>query len=120
MMSKRRAKQDMRPRWLIESSGALTVSTHGFYMEDNEHGIRRWKWNDLPQLEWKAQSAIEFLVGQTNNRVRLESDWAELIFVSWIQLMFRDHPQRHAWFTRDWLDRVRAAGYDPLGNAVES
>lgn len=112
MMGARRARADMAPRWMDTIPvGTITVSTHGFYIEDPVYGLSTWSWDGIQNMEWKAPSTIELLIpGQQGmDRVLLISDWAELIFISWVHVAFPQHPGKYTWPTPDWAERVRAS-----------
>lgn len=118
LLSSNRARQDAQPRWMdYIPQGAMTVSSFGFYIEDYEHGLLRWGWNVIQSVEWKAPSTVELLISTPSwtGRVLLISDWAELLFVCWIQAAFPQHPGKHSWLTEDWANRVRQVlGIEPF------
>lgn len=112
LMSSRRAKADMAPRWMDTiPQGVITVSSSGFYIEDPVYGLTTWAWGGIQNMEWKAPSTIELLIPrqQGMDRVLLISDWAELIFIAWVHVAFPQHPGKYTWPTPDWADRVRAS-----------
>lgn len=109
-LSKRKAKKDMQTRWMdFIPQGTMTVSTHGFYVEDYDHGLLRWSWDSLQSVEWRGPSTVELLISNESwtGRVLLQSDWAELLLVSWIHVAFPEHPGKYTWFTQDWVARVQ-------------
>jgi hypothetical protein len=116
--NKHRAQVDSQPRWMGEAYGPLTVSTSGFYIEDQQGGrLLRWRWDSFESIEWKGQSNIDLLISDEgrNLRLHLNSDWAELILSNWIYICFPQHPGRYSWFQPDWVERVRAnLGIDPF------
>lgn len=117
MIGRHQAELNAQRRWMEFSIGAITVSTHGVYLEDGTHGLLYWAWSTFDGMEWKSQSCVEALLttDQGVAQIAINSDWAELVFVLWVQTCFPQHPQKYSWFTVGWLDRVRAAlHYDPL------
>ena len=118
LMGARRAKQDAVQRWMdYIPHGAATVSTHGFYVESQEHGLLHWQWELFSTAEWIEPSTVELTL-QTDEgsvRCRFLSDWAELVFVSWVQVCHPQHPGKYTWFHQDWIERVRnITGIDPF------
>jgi len=117
MFFKKRARKDAEPRWMPYSSGMMTVSTLGWYIQDQAYGLVSWGWQDVQSIEWLSQSQTELWLysEQGNIRVQMFSDWAELVFVAWVSATFPDHPRAHAYLTKEWADRVRRAlGADPF------
>lgn len=118
MLGARRAKQDAQQRWMdFLPHGTAIVSTHGFYVESPEHGLLRWDWGQFSSVEWVGPSAVELLLEteEGSARLRFVSDWAELVFVSWVQVCHPQHPGKYTWFAPDWIERVRTlTGIDPF------
>lgn len=114
----RRAKRDAQHRWMdFLPYGVATVSTHGLYVETQDHGLLIWGWGDVDTIEWVGPSTVDMLLRTDEGSVRMRfiSDWAELVFVSWIQVCFPEHPGKCTWFAPDWVERVRAGtGIDPF------
>lgn len=118
LMGARKARQNSQQRWMdLVPQGAVTVSTHGFYVESQDHGLLTWGWGAFDSVEWIAPSAVEMLM-QTEEgtaRVRFLSDWAELVFISWVEVCHKQHPGKYTWFSPDWIERVRTiTGIDPF------
>lgn len=118
LMSSSRARRDAQPRWIDNAhQGTLTVSTHGFYVEDYNSGLRQWNWDCIQSIEWQGTSTVDLMI-QTQSwagRVRLVSDWAELVLVTWIAAAFPQHPGKYTWPTQEWAERVRSSlRYDPF------
>lgn len=108
----RKARKDAQPRWMdFIPQGTLTVSSHGFYVEESGRAPIRWPWDRLTTVEWTAPSAIELGIdsGSWSGRVALMSDWAELLLVGWIAAAYPQHPGKYAWITPQWRSRVQAA-----------
>lgn len=118
LMGKRRAQQDSQQRWMdYIPHGTATVSTHGFYVESQEHGLLTWSWGLFDSVEWIGPNAVEMLMQLEEGTVRLRflSDWAELAFISWVEVCHPQHPGKYTWFTPEWVERVRAlTGTDPF------
>lgn len=79
LMGARRARQDAQQRWMdYIPQGAATVSTHGFYVESQEHGLLRWDWGMFSSVEWIGTSAVEMILetDEGSVRARFLSDWA--------------------------------------------
>ena len=105
-----RAKRDAQPRWMdFIPQGVMTVSSHGFYIEDYEHGLLSWGWDVIRSAEMKAPSTVELVMSTPSwsGRVLLVSDWAELLFIAWVDAAFPQHPGKYAWATAEWASRVR-------------
>lgn len=125
LLNKKRAQKDATTRWMDYAAGPITVSNHGFYVEESE-GTWCWDYNAIEMIEWRGLSTIELRLSHQNSaggtyqqRLVVTSDWAELIFVLWIDSCYPQHPGRLTWLDRGWLDRVRAAlGVDPLTSAA--
>lgn len=118
LMGARRARQDAQQRWMdLIPNGVTTVSTHGFYVESQEEGLVRWDWGQFSTAEWIAPSTVELILETegTSIRLRLLSDWAELVFVSWVQVCHPQHPGKYTWFAPEWIEHVRnVTGIDPF------
>ena len=118
LLGKRRAQQDSQQRWMdYIPHGTATVSTHGFYVESQEHGLLTWSWGLFDSVEWIGPNAVEMLMQLEEGTVRLRflSDWAELAFISWVEVCHPQHPGKYTWFTPEWVERVRAlTGTDPF------
>jgi hypothetical protein len=118
VLGSRKARRDAQPRWMeYIPYGVVTVSTHGFYVETQDEGLLVWGWGNFDTVEWIGPSAIEMLMhtDQGSVRMRLLSDWAELVFISWVQVCFQEHPGKYSWLTPDWAERVRSTtGIDPF------
>lgn len=118
LMGARKARQNAQQRWMdYIPQGTVTVSTHGFYAESQGHGLLTWGWGLFDSVEWIGPNAVEMLMQLEEGTVRLRvlSDWAELIFVSWVQVCHPQHPGKYTWFDPEWVERVRTVtGIDPF------
>ena len=119
LMGKRRAQQDSQQRWMdYIPHGTATVSTHGFYVESQEHGLLTWGWGALRL--GRVDRAVRgrrcsCRLEEGTARVRFLSDWAELAFISWVEVCHPQHPGKYTWFSPEWVERVRAlTGTDPF------
>lgn len=115
--SKSRARKNAVPRWMdFVPQGTLTVSTFGIYVEDATQGLLCWTWSMIQSVEWQAPSRIVLLLSAPEGSVyiALTSDWAELVYVTWIESAFPQHPQKFLYTTADWAERIRSdLGWDP-------
>jgi len=115
------AAQAAIPRWHVTNKGLLTVSTSGFYLEE-QAGLFAWDVSSINSLEVIAESAVLMRGQSTQGSVSwiIHSDWAELIFVIWAAAMHPQHPQfsTGAFISSEWVNKVHANGYVLPGEAT--
>lgn len=110
---KRQAAAGLEPRWLETDAGALYVTTHGFYMQDQE-GLFAWGWDSITSAQ-VANGLVELSGESTSGPTTfaLAADYAELVFVLWALARHPSHPQllEGSWLPYNWLRRADDAGY---------
>ncbi|WP_345216788.1 hypothetical protein [Georgenia halophila] len=111
---KKRAEADAVPRWVQVDTGQLIVSDRGFYLETRS-GLHSWNYDDINQVEMAAPSHLIMAGTSANGPVRwiIRSDWAELIFVLWVNRFAPRHPQLAdgSWLPPGWVEHVRTHGH---------
>lgn len=117
--AKRRAQAaaDAVPRWVPLGSGTASVTTHRVWFEEPSR-LYAWPWEAMTSTRLMAPHQLQFS-GNTERGEPvswiLDSDWAELCFTLWARAVYPQHPQflDHAWIPPGFVERARAAGYDP-------
>lgn len=117
-----RAAQNAAVMWRHQTSGHITVTTHGFYIHDQQ-GLWRWDWDSIDLLQVAGPSTVVMQGRSTRGPLtwRLFSDWAELVFVLWAHSRHRQHPQYLSgeWIPPGWAQWATAQGY-PLQFATST
>ncbi|MFC7403595.1 hypothetical protein [Georgenia alba] len=117
---KKKAQEDAVPRWVKVDGGQLVVSDRGFYLE-TPRGLHIWNYEDIHQVQMVGAGELLLAGRSASGPVRwiLRSDWAELVFVLWVNRYQPNHPQldRGAWLPPGWIEHVRAHG---MAGPIES
>ncbi len=114
------AQADAQPRWVLDSRGLVTVSTHGFYLE-MPAGLLTWGYGDVHSMELVGPGAVRMHGQSVHGPVQwlLQTDWAELLLALWAVVRHPHHPQLvgEAWIPPGWHEReaARLAGALPEG-----
>jgi hypothetical protein len=109
-----RANQAATPMWRPCDSGAIYISTHGYYMA-NQHGILPFAYNGHVSANLVQPGVIQcdmFMADGSQQRFATSTNWAELIFVTWALKHCPNHPQLQnlGWLPREFIERIRDAG----------
>ncbi|MCE4026947.1 hypothetical protein LXM50_13290 [Microbacterium sp. Au-Mic1] len=108
------AAQNAALAWRHQTSGQITVTNHGFYIQDLQ-GLWRWDWGSIDLLQAAGPSTVVMQGQSTRGPLtwRLFSDWAELVFVLWAHARHRQHPQylTGEWVQPGWVQWAAAQGY---------
>lgn len=111
------------PRWVPDDSGAIWVSTAGFYL-NSPLGLRPWPWSSVVTTSLTAPGSIRVQGESTTGPVDwiLQSDWAELAFVCWAMSQHPDHPQfvGRTWVPPGWDERDAARGRAEQASRAEA
>jgi hypothetical protein len=120
---KARAKQAATATWRPIDTGAIYISTHGYYLA-NSSGLLSFGYNGHISAGIVRPRQLQFEVTMSDGqqqRFVLWSDWAELIFVNWALRHCPDHPQMRnmAWLPEDFLARIRDSGVSQQASLQE-
>jgi hypothetical protein len=109
----RRAQRDAVsatvPRWVEAARGTLFTSVYGFYLYTPQPQVYPWPWEGITIAEL-IQSGSVRLTGTNSNgpfKWLLQSDWAELVFVTWALTLHPKHPQLNSWLPSGWIEHAR-------------
>ncbi|MDO5728604.1 MAG: hypothetical protein Q4P71_03140 [Actinomycetaceae bacterium] len=91
---KARAIEEARVKWRLIGEGVITISTHGFYLED-EKGIYHWSWKGIAQAELTAPGHFMMVTNEQPVPTRwiIATEWAELLLLLWAHHRHPTHPQ---------------------------
>lgn len=107
--ARRAAQAAAVPRWVPIEHGTLYLSEYGFYL--HTPAVLRWHWSALTGASVVSPATVHFTGDSANGPVSwlLQSDWAELLFVSWALAIHPRHPQllTGGWLPQGWLDHAR-------------
>lgn len=103
------------PRWVPVTQGSLYVSSYGFYMYTPQ--VLRWHWSAITSASIVAPATLHFTGESVDGPISrlLQSDYAELVFVSWALDQHRQHPQlvTGGWLPQGWLHHADFHGRQP-------
>lgn len=103
------------PRWVPIDHGALYASRYGFYLYTPQ--VFRWNWEGMTGASVVAPATLHFTGESTNGSISwlLQSDYAELLFVTWALSRHPRHPQlvTGGWLPQSWLQHAEAHGRQP-------
>lgn len=108
------AAEDAVARWVQIASGTLYTSTYRFYFYTftPQPQIYPWHWEDVTSAELLGPRSLRFTATSEVGPVTwmLESDWAELVFVTWALTMHPKHPQlaSGSWLPPGWIQHARS------------
>ena len=101
-----RAAQDAVPRWVRIDGGAVYVSRYGMHWQ-TPYSLGTWAWEHISAAEVVEPGVLHVQGQSVDGPVSwlLNSDWAELVFVTWAFARHRRHPQLLAgsWLPPGWL-----------------
>lgn len=107
--ARRAARAAAVPRWVPIEHGNLYVSRLGFHMHTPR--VIRWNWAGMTGAAMVAPGIVHFTGESAKGPVSwlLQSDWAELVFVSWALAQHPRHPQlvTGEWLPPGWLGHAR-------------
>jgi hypothetical protein len=102
---RREAEEALVPRWMEVAAGTLYLGTHGLYMH-SPHGLWPWSWADIEATDMIGPAWMRFTGQGQNGQVTrsIVSEWAELLFVSWVMARRVRHPQLldGSWWPGGW------------------
>ncbi|QKV78285.1 hypothetical protein [Amycolatopsis sp. Hca4] len=107
--ARRAAQAAAVPRWVPIEQGNVYLSQYGFYM--HTPSVLRWPWTDISGLSVVAPATVHFSGNSEHGPISwmLQSDWAELLFVSWALAVHPRHPQlvTGGWLPPGWVEHAR-------------
>lgn len=109
---RRQAEADAVPRWVAIADGWLFSSAYGFYLQTST-GVYPWPWEGVTSASLTGPGSLRVTVknGSGSALWLLESDWAELIFVTWALARHPKHPDLvNGWLPPGWIEYARAWG----------
>ncbi len=99
------AAADAVPRWVPIDQGMVFASQFGFHM--HTPSVLSWSWESVTGANMVAPGAMQFSGESRNGPVSLmlQSDWAELIFITWAMARHPRHPQlvSGGWLPPGWV-----------------
>lgn len=111
-----RAAAAATPSWHTIVAGSVVVASQGFYLLDSS-GKFDWQWDHIDLMQVVGFTTIVMQGRSVTGPVtwRIQSDWAELIFVLWAMARHPLHPQLvdQSWLPANWADWATAKGYPP-------
>ncbi|WP_158888674.1 hypothetical protein [Amycolatopsis anabasis] len=106
--ARRAAQMAAIPRWVPIEQGTLYVSQRGFYLHTPR--VMRWHWEAVTSAAMVAPATVHLAGNSDNGPISwiLQSDWAELVFVSWAYTMHPRHPQliTGEWLPPGWMEHA--------------
>ncbi|QMU74565.1 hypothetical protein GXW83_00960 [Streptacidiphilus sp. PB12-B1b] len=102
-INKSRAQSKAQGQWIVESSGTLTVTTHGVhYLHPETWATIHWTNSEMCELPAPDVYEVHFRTGQSGNRLglRLRTIWAPLLFA---MTAFASHPGHPRLHDRSWV-----------------
>lgn len=103
---RRAAEQSVIPRWTQIEQGTLYVSPYGVHLQ-SPRALGAWGWSSITAASMVGPAAMHMFADSAQGQVSwiLQSDWAELAFVTWALARHRRHPQllTGAWLPPGWL-----------------
>jgi hypothetical protein len=107
--ARRAAQAAAVPRWVPIEQGQLYLSQYGFYM--HTPNVLRWSWSEVTGASVVAPATVHFTGNSVDGPISwlLQSDWAELLFVTWALTIHPRHPQllTGGWLPPGWLEHAR-------------
>ncbi|WP_156096663.1 hypothetical protein [Amycolatopsis jejuensis] len=117
--ARRNAAAAATPRWVPIENGALYLSEHGFHLYTPQ--VHPWSWGGITGAAMVAPAVVHVAGNSKGGPVSwlLQSDWAELLFVSWAHAVHPRHPQlvTGQWLPPGWVEHARRHRQVP-GNAL--
>ncbi|MFI9451553.1 hypothetical protein [Amycolatopsis sp. NPDC052450] len=103
------------PRWVPIVRGSLYASSYGFYMYTPQ--VLRWHWSAITAASIVAPATLHFTGESVDGPISrlLQSDYAELLFVTWALDQHPRHPQlvTGGWLPQGWLQHAAAHDRQP-------
>lgn len=111
--NRKRAYNDLQPRWVPEEHGNIYVSYKGLYSQPHNQHIYIWAWHNITDLDLRQTNVIEIKGNDDNGYDRdwlIQSSIAELIFITWAWAQNRNHPRLAGgqWIPEGWLQWAQA------------
>lgn len=109
-----RGKNSKDERWRDLDAGQIFVGNYGFYLAHPQAPAPLAFSYDSIKSATIAERTLDMVVAMDNGTTwqhRIESDWAELIYIGWTMASNPHHPQLHnlAWLPRSFIDQVAAS-----------
>ena len=102
---RREAEEALVPRWNEVTAGTLYLGTHGLYLHSPQ-GLWPWSWHDIQTTDMIGPAWLRFTGQGQNGQITrsLVSEWAELLFASWVMARRVRHPQLldGSWWPGGW------------------
>ncbi len=116
---RRKAIVDAQPRWVLDTQGAIWVSTAGFYLRAPS-GLYPWSWDAVRAACLVEPGAVRVDGEGSDSAVSwvLRTEWAELLLLLWTLARHPAHPQLRdgSWLPSGWRARAEQLGFlDPIG-----
>ncbi|MGW3951327.1 hypothetical protein ACWEKM_10370 [Streptomyces sp. NPDC004752] len=112
---RRAAENDAQPRWVVEGSGEITVTTRKVYF-DHQVSFLDLVWDGLDTIDLVApdlfQTSFRNIRNGRQTTVQLQTPWASLLFVLSAITGFPAHPRLlgRGWLPPDFEQRCNDIG----------
>ncbi|WP_409185179.1 hypothetical protein F9C11_13350 [Amycolatopsis sp. VS8301801F10] len=97
------------PRWVPIEQGGIYLSPHGFHLYTPR--VLAWSWNSITGATMVAPAVAHVTGDSKNGPVSwlIQSEWAELLFVTWANAMHPRHPQlvTGQWLPPGWVEHAQ-------------
>ncbi|WIX82014.1 hypothetical protein QRX50_15230 [Amycolatopsis carbonis] len=103
------------PRWVPVEQGTLYPSAHGFYLHTPR--VLAWNWPAITGATMVGPGMVHITGESKSGPISwlVQSDWAELVFVTWAFAVHPRHPQlvTGQWLPPGWVDHARFHQHPP-------
>lgn len=103
------------PRWVPIAHGALYLSAYGFHLHTPQ--VNAWHWAGVTGAEMVAPGVVHVTGNGKSGPVAwlIQSEWAELLFVTWANAVHPRHPQlvTGQWLPPGWVEHANWHGRLP-------
>jgi hypothetical protein len=113
---RRAAAKDAQPRWVMDGSAEVTITTHKIYFGHARNSLNLG-WDGLDEIDLVAPEVFQTSFRDINNKgqrttVQLHTPWASLLFVLGAVTGFPSHPRllERGWLPPDFEQRCLQMG----------